>query len=101
MGDTETGEMPVDLKDVSDTIDIADHALFLNTDDEIGGLLQEKNDVITFEGDPTCEVLSRWMAEKLYDISDCIDSTSVILHETDKYSVEAGFGEYDRKELYV
>lgn len=87
----ESGEdnMPLDLKDISNTIDKVDHALLLNEDDP---LLQEVDkellgEVYTFEGDPTCEVMAKWMAEELVNL-DAVHYVEVEVSETDKYSVE-------------
>jgi 6-pyruvoyl-tetrahydropterin synthase len=113
----ESGEdnMPVDLKAVSDTIDQVDHALLLNEDDPIVDEFLEwlphdskknaKNvaesalgDVIWFDSDPTCELVSKWMAKQIYELSDAIGDVHVSVSETEKYAISATYNGMDEKE---
>lgn len=101
--------MPLDLKDVSGEIDAVDHALILSKEDalletllpgehEIFQLDQsepfigeynipELGPTFVFSGDPTCEVLSQWMADRIQDIDGVVD-VSITVHETAKYGIE-------------
>lgn len=89
--------MPLDFKEVSDTIDEVDHAILLNeTDPLYNEVANALGDFITFEGDPTCEVMAKWMAEKLFDLDEAVNHVTVSVAETDKYSIETSYGEYDR-----
>lgn len=102
---TDEGNMPVDLKDVADVLDTVDHACILN-DDIVEEVLEHRaiddeaeridaedliewffGDVIWFESDPTCEVLSQWMANRLVQEFDAIRYASITVNETDKYGI--------------
>jgi 6-pyruvoyl-tetrahydropterin synthase len=94
----ETGEdnMPVDLKTVADLIDEVDHACLLNQSNEMllsqfgPSTLEELfGDVIWFNGDPTCEVMAKWMATRIYEQSEAIENVELEVAETDKYSISA------------
>lgn len=95
MDEDDPSNMPLDLKEIADAIDEVDHACLLNKDDSlcepssmgVSAVEQMFGDVIWFEGDPTCEVLSEWMAEQLYNLDPAVTNVSVTLSETDKYSV--------------
>jgi 6-pyruvoyl-tetrahydropterin synthase len=105
----ESGEdnMPLDLKSVSTLIDHVDHALLLKHDDELVELCHEDDiveepghvdpllyhgnieplgEVFLFEGDPTCEVLSQWMADRITSL-DPVATAAVKVNETDKYGI--------------
>jgi 6-pyruvoyltetrahydropterin/6-carboxytetrahydropterin synthase len=94
--------MPLDFKEVSDLIDETDHAILLNENDGIVGTFidmglseeeakktieEEFGDVIWFDGDPTCELVSQWMADRLVDEIDAVMESTVELAETEKYSI--------------
>lgn len=111
MEDVGYDQMPLDLKDISDTIDETDHAILLSKEEqniveqlleleldipELELLLEDLfGDVIWFEGDPTCENISRWMARRLWHLDDTVEFVHVSVAETDKYSVSTNYGEYD------
>lgn len=95
--------MPVDLKDISSTIDQVDHAICLNADDGLAKTEPQRSpdnlgDLITFEGDPTCEVLSQWMAKQIYHIDEAVQYVNVTVYETDKYGIQASYSEMDEME---
>ncbi len=99
-----TDNMSVDFKNVSDIVDETDHALLLNNDDP---LLEDEEvelqsnpivdwtpyetpdlgSVLVFDGDPTCEVLSDWLAARMILELPGVYSCSVDVAETDKYSI--------------
>lgn len=95
----ETGDdnMPLDFKKVSDLIDETDHAILLSKNDPLvtrfGGDLGEIErifgDVIWFEGDPTTEIMSQWMARRLTEEIDAVSYAEVTVWETEKYGMEA------------
>lgn len=90
MSDTGDNNMPLDLKAVADIIDEVDHAIVLSSDDplaEIEDIEELLGDVIWFDGDPTCEVLSQWMADRIANANESVLWVSVDVAETDKYSV--------------
>lgn len=112
MEDTGPDNMPIDMKKISDIIDEVDHAIILSGEDPLVEFIQTNHqdanlgndgelpldetkemvenlmgDVIWFEGDPTCEVLSQWMAERIVEADESILWVSVDAAETDKYSV--------------
>ena len=100
-----TGEdnMPLDLKTVADTIDRVDHAALLSRQeyDRVRELLGSNfdhskeliedffGDVLWFNGDPTCEVMAKWMATRIYEQSEAIENVELEVAETDKYSISA------------
>lgn len=102
--------MPVDFKWITDMLDECDHATLLNMDDPMVDELFKYTptrdqamrlvedllgDVIWFDGDPTCEMLSQWMADRLVDEIERVREAHVTVHETSKYSMKAqSFGEY-------
>lgn len=95
--------MPLDFKDVSDLIDETDHAVLLNEDDPLvpgslvpGGeaeryFVDALGDCILFEGDPTCEMVSKWMARRLVEEVEAAIHAEVTLWETSKYSITSEF----------
>lgn len=105
MAHSQDDNMPLDLKDISDLIDEVDHACILSKKD-IGDLAkvfgmeavpakrEERKELLEeffgnvywFEGDPTCEVLVQWMADRIADL-DPVVWTKVELYETDKYGI--------------
>lgn len=110
MSDTGDDNMPLDLKHISDLIDETDHATLLSeqetrklhevmgtdnvpSDDEDKKEIIEAlfGDVIWFEGDPTCEVMAQWMANRIREIDEVI-SVQITVHETDKYGIETSSG---------
>ena len=110
MDDTGEDNMPLDFKEVSDIIDLTDHAVLLNKEDPLvdvaltyedvdlahdqsgheywQGHLELLGEVILFYGDPTCELLTQWMAEKLVDLPQVLRA-DVIARETEKYGMYA------------
>lgn len=97
--------MPVDLKEISDVIDEVDHAALLNLKDPLvdrhaegqAGVEELFGDVIWFDGDPTCEVMARWMAKRIYEANDAIKHVNLQVAETDKYSIESSYREYEEE----
>lgn len=90
--------MPLDFKDVSDLIDQYDHATLLNEDDTlldqgIDWAESYLGEVITFESDPTCELVAQVVADNLVAELDCVLHATVTLSETAKYSMTATAGE--------
>lgn len=99
--------MPVDFKDVADLIDDVDHACLLNEDDPVvtertkGDNQQAARardmldtifgDVVWFESDPTCEMVAKWMARRIYEEFEPITQVTVEAAETDKYTMEAQY----------
>lgn len=103
MDDVGDDNMPLDFKEVSDRIDETDHAILLNEDDPLLEALESAEvspdqvlgDYITFEGDPTCELISQWMADKLREEIDAVESSYVKIAETEKYSMSADSHDYE------
>jgi 6-pyruvoyl-tetrahydropterin synthase len=94
--DGATRAMPVDLKDLRDTLDAVDHAVLLFEDDPLADVLasgdiegQAAERVHTFETDPTCETLVWWMARRLVYEHDAVQGVRLTLYETSKYAVTA------------
>lgn len=93
----------VDFKDVSDTIDELDHAALLNYEDPLvpDGLsgryatIPAVGDVVLFEGDPTVELLTVYMAKELVNRFQPVTYAEVTCYETDKYGMTA---EYPRED---
>lgn len=99
MDEEDDSNMPVDLKEISDCIDQVDHACLLNENDVLENAFPDGSetalgDVITFEGDPTCEVMSEWMARQISHLSDAILYVDLVVYETDKYGVSAYIDKY-------
>lgn len=90
--------MPLDFKAVADQIDVVDHATVLNEDDPLLESTEALGEYITTDGDPTCEVLSWWMAEQIYELDDDIEWVEVSLAETDKYTATAKYDIFTRME---
>lgn len=44
-------------------------------------------DAYLFWGDPTCEVMSQWMADRIRDV-DGVEDVRLVVNETDKYGIE-------------
>jgi len=106
--------MPLDLKDVSDKIDAVDHALILSQDDvllesllpdhhsafnNVSGSdfvgqfgVEELGPVWVFTGDPTCEVLAQWMADRIRNIP-AVTQVEITVNETSKYGIETSSGQ--------
>jgi len=98
--------MPLDFKDVADLLDRFDHALTVAYDDEMleidpvwGGVKDDTEfpveyqsevygQVWVFEGDPTCEVLSQYVADELASL-ETVHDVDVTAWETDKYGMSA------------
>lgn len=101
MDPEDRSHMPLDLKDISDVIDRVDHACILSRQDPLldGGLQQKAGvdmtdllgDVIVFDGDPTCEVMAKWMAKRIYDVDESVLSVSLACSETAKYTIEVDY----------
>jgi len=90
--------MPLDFKDVSDIIDQYDHAVLLNEDDVLLDQGREwaesyLGEVITFESDPTCELVAQIVAEDLVADLAAVRHATVTLSETEKYGMTATAGE--------
>lgn len=100
--------MPVDFKTVDDLIDEVDHATLLNENDPMVSRIQSFDgvqtdagakqmigevfgDVVWFESDPTCEMVSDWMARRLVTELDNVIEADICIAETDKYSVHGHF----------
>lgn len=80
--------MQLDLKDISDVIDVADHSLLLNEKDPLLDHDVPLGDrVVTFDSDPTCEKVSQWMADRILETSPHIQYVELTLYETEKYAV--------------
>lgn len=90
MEDSDESNMPVDLKDISNTIDRVDHRILLNEEDELAAI--DTVDPIVFDSDPTCERVSKWMAQQVFEVSEAIIHVNLTLYETDKYGVSASYG---------
>lgn len=89
--------MPLDFKDVSDLIDQYDHATLLNEDDVlldqgIDWAESYLGEVITFDSDPTCELVAQVVADDLVENLDSVLRATVTLHETEKYGMTASAG---------
>ena len=96
MEDAGSDNMPLDFKEVSDMVDETDHAILLNDDDPLldrEGMEQLLGDLITFDGDPTCELISEWMAERFVDEIPSVLDAEVTIYETDKYGMTAKTGD--------
>lgn len=85
--------MPVDFKDISEVLDLVDHAIVVNVDDPIADEKSLFGKVFTVNGDPTCENLALLMAQKIYEESSDIRHVELELVETDNYSVTAEYPE--------
>lgn len=114
MSETGSDNMPVDLKDVSSLIDAVDHATVLSKDDSLlqfvlrhnsergkdefeytrpdaNGLIAHEDiepigEVFVFDSDPTCEMLSEWMAEEILSLPP-VSFVNLTVNETDKYGI--------------
>lgn len=89
MNDDDDTNMPVDFKDISDTIDTVDHAIVVNNTDMITAYKDMFGDIVTVDGDPTSELMASYMAQKIFGLSTDIKNVHVELIETEKYSVTA------------
>ncbi len=117
MDDVGDDQMPLDLKTVSSLIDDTDHAILLNVNDRLldvvaDEVLLESSDSLEdlrgkeqsgvyvgsgqvpllgetylFRGDPTCEVIAQWMADRIQSVDNVVD-VKMTVHETDKYGIE-------------
>lgn len=83
----EDHQMAVDFKDVSDVVDVFDHAIILNEDDPLAEHEELLGDVITIEGDPTCENITSRVAQQYVQGFERIISAEVEMAETDKYAM--------------
>ncbi len=90
--------MPLDFKDLSDLIDETDHAILLNEDDPLLEDQAQRNlaegalgDVMVFESDPTCELISQWMAKRIVKKIESVLWVQVTIYETDKYGMTAEY----------
>lgn len=116
MGDVGDDQMPLDLKTVSSLIDDTDHAILLNVNDRLldvvadevlldssdslrdlrereqggvyvgSGTVPLLGEVYMFQGDPTCEVIAQWMADRIQRVDNVV-GVDMVVHETDKYGV--------------
>lgn len=109
--------MSIDFKEVSSKIDEVDHAILLNKDDPLAedredwtwidgdqtcpviGWTRYKSpihgEVFLFDGDPTVEVLSEWMAYRFTDEYEDVLIADVLTSETEQYSVTRTVSERD------
>lgn len=104
----EDHNMAIDFKDVSDLLDRYDHAVLLNENDpllEVSVSNDNKSNepfqsdpdiedllgkVRTFPGDPTCEFMCQYVAEKFVSEFEQVGDANVRLAETQKYEMESG-----------
>lgn len=102
--DDESANMPLDFKEVANLLDRFDHALLVSQSDEMleldpvwNGLKEDTpveyqsevfGQVWVFDGDPTCELLSQYVANELSRF-DCVIDVEVIAWETEKYGMKA------------
>ena len=93
MAETGDTNMPVDFKDISDVIDRVDHTLVLNEDDPLldTDAADELGEIVTIEGDPTCEALAEWMVREIWQSNDQIHGVDLTLQETEKYAVSTEY----------
>lgn len=109
MDETGPENMPVDFKDVDDLIDEVDHACLLHEADMFVTEIQQQwrgvetkagakqiverlmGDVIWFESEPSCEMISDWMARRLATELDAVIEANIKISETDKYSMHGHF----------
>lgn len=101
----EDHQMAVDFKDVSNLVDVYDHAILLNKDDPLVDAFEHDEDerfpvgsvfhtdllgdVVLFEGDPTCENITDFVAEKYVQEFENVKFADVEMAETDKYSMSS------------
>lgn len=89
----EEHQMALDFKDVSDVLDEYDHAIVLNEDDPLvtapDGVRDLLGDVITVEGDPTCENISQHVADRYLEEFENVLASDVEMAETGKYAMSA------------
>jgi len=84
------------LRFVFEHTDVYDHDELDNRDeDEIGpcGFMWSEDiepigESYIFKGDPTCEILAQWMAERLINQVPAIIYADVTVKETDKYGIQ-------------
>ena len=114
MSESGDDNMPLDLKEVADFVDDVDHAIVLNRNDELlktvlgssyddhilaykdpghNGYIGEYDiealgAVHVFDSDPTCEILSQWMADRIRSLEP-VEKVSCRVNETDKYGITA------------
>jgi len=102
--DTGRDNMPLDLKEVAGIIDEFDHTLILSIEDELfrelgvdftddtefpyHGEVKGIGDVWVFDGDPTCEVLAQYVADRLIELEP-VFVVDVQVNETEKYGISA------------
>jgi len=85
----EDHQMALDFKDVSDQLDVFDHAIILNEDDPLAEHAELLGDVITVEGDPTCENIGQMVADRYMDRFENVMAAEVEMAETGKYAMTA------------
>lgn len=85
----EEHQMALDFKDVSDRLDVFDHAIILNEDDPLAEHADALGEVITVEGDPTCENLTRRVADRYIDEFENVLKAEVEMAETGKYAMSS------------
>jgi 6-pyruvoyl-tetrahydropterin synthase len=85
----EEHQMALDFKDVSDRLDVFDHAIILNENDPLVEHSDALGEVITVEGDPTCENLTRKVADEYLSRFENVIRAEVEMAETDKYAMSA------------
>lgn len=79
-------QMVVDYKEISDVFDQYDHALVLNNKDSLCSAQASLGNVVAVPGNPTCEFLSKYVAEEVYNLYNDILDVEITMHETDKYA---------------
>ncbi len=92
MEDAGDDEMPIDFKEISERIDSTDHAILLNADDPLLDIENPQlvlGDILTFGSDPTTELVSQWMADRLVGEIDAVLEAEVTIKETQKYGMTA------------
>lgn len=89
MAGTSDNNMPIDFKDVSAVIDEFDHAVVLNKHDPLAEHAELLGNLITYPSDPTTELLSQSVADRLVADIDGVMNATVALKETEKYGMTA------------
>jgi hypothetical protein len=56
-------------------------------------------DVVLFEGDPTVELVSKWMARELYKLDEVVEHVTVKCNETEQYGLTATHPEDEDSEM--
>ena len=70
-----------------DELDDPDYPINSSTQFMFSDDIEPLGDVFVFAGDPTCEVLCQWMADRLVNSIEAVTSAEVTVYETDKYGI--------------